>query len=182
MGILGKVIFPHILRPVVFLKVRTVVILVLHPEIARKVPVVVRTRVRCIIPVEGGVAVLSGTPEDGQRSLEAVCRSAGIFEHGHRLECLAHTCVAELAGLITPVAVVHVVAHEVIDFLGRCNLRATLSRSRESDETNAMVVPELLLHACIVCEIAVVNTFDPVVSTHARRHVESIRPSVVKLT
>ena len=172
--ILRDVLLPCILSPGCLLGILPSIVRIIHPEIAWKVAVVVRTWVRCVIPVHRCISVLSCPPEHCSRSLKVVCRIYGILEDGHRLEGLADAGVAHPSVLVTPVAVVHVVAHQVINLLGGSVLRATLARSREGHEAEAMDVAELLLDTCIVCEIAVEHTLNPVVSAEAGRHVERI--------
>ena len=181
MSILRDVLLPGILCPSRLLCVLTSVVRIIHPVVTRKVAVIVRTWIRCIIPVKGGISVLSCSPKQSSRCLEVIGRSGGIFQDGHRLEGLADTRIAHLAVLVTPVAVVHIVAHHIVYLLCRSVLRTSLAWSREGHETYLMDIAELLLHTRIICEVAIVNAFHPVVSTHAGRYVHCIRPTVVKL-
>ena len=92
----------------------------------------------------------------------------------------SHTGVAHLAVLITPVGVVHIVAHKVIHLLGGSILCAPLSRRCHSHKRNPVLVVDLLLSSEIICERTVVNTFHPVISTKTGRNVGSKRPAVVE--
>ena len=89
--------------------------------------------------------------------------------------------IAHLAVLVAPVAVVHIVTHQVIDLLRAGVLSAPLAGSREGYERKLVLVAEFLLHACIECEIAVEHALDPIVPAHADRSVEGIGPPVVEL-
>ena len=150
------------------------IVLILHVIVARKVTVIVRARVRSIIPVHCGISVLSCTPKHCCSCFEVVVRCHGVLQDGDRFECLADAGIAELAVLISPVAVVHVVADKVIHLLCRCILCTTLTRSGKSHETELMDIAEFLLDSEIVSEITVVYTLDPVVSSKSCRHIESI--------
>ena len=118
----GKLIFVHIVATPVA---------VFHIEVAREVAVVVRTRVCGVVPVKGRVTVLSGPVEESHAGLKVLKRIGGVFEDEHRLVGAAYTGVADLAVLITPVGVVHIVAelaiflHHIINFLCGSVLRAS---------------------------------------------------------
>ena len=173
MSILRDILLPCIQSPRIFLIIRPVIIRVLHIVVTWKISVIVRTWVSCIIPVHGSVTILTGSPQQSHRCLYSIL-CITIFEESDRLECLAYTGIAHLAVLITPVAVVHVVTHHIINLLGRCILSASLTGSSKSDETQAMTLAEFLLDTGIVCEITVVNTFHPVIATDTCRHIERI--------
>ena len=173
-GILRNVLLPCVLSPCCLLCILATVVRIVHPVVARKVAVVVRTRIRCIIPVHGCVTVLTCSPEECCRSLEVVCWSCSILEDGDRLECLTDTCITHSSVLVTPVRVIHVVSHHVVHLLSRSVLRATLARCREGHEAEAVDVAELLLHTGIVREVAVEHTVNPVVSTDTCRYVECV--------
>ena len=129
-----------------------VVVRILHPEVARQVAVIVRTRVLGIVPVKGGVAVLSEAVEDGRACAEVVLRSKVVFDDCYRLVGDADAGVAHLSVLIAPVGVVHVVAHEVIYLLGGSVLRTSLARSGHEDEAELMDIVEFLLCRSVVAE------------------------------
>ena len=181
MSVLRKPVLPCIESPSILLIVLPVVVRILHVEIARKIPVVIRTWIRCIIPVHSSVTVLSGTPQKACRSLDCIIRES-ILQYGHRLECLADAGITHLSVLISPVAVVHIVTHHVIDLLSRCVLCTALTRSGKSHKTYLMTVAELLLYTCIVSEVTVIHTLHPVIATDTGRYIECIRPSVVELS
>ena len=150
------------------------VVRVFHPEVAREIAVVVRPRVVCIIPVHCRIAVLACPVEKSGGSLEILERGGGIFQDKHRLMCLAHTGIAELPALISPVGIVHIVSDKVINLLCGSILGASLARSGECHETQAVNVPEFFLHSGIICERPVIDTFHPVISSETGRHIESI--------
>ena len=82
----------------------TVVVRVVHVEIARKVPVVVRTRIRGIVPVKSRVAVLAESVKHCGRGRELLgLRSEVVLEDGDRLVGLADAGVAHLAVIVAPV-------------------------------------------------------------------------------
>ena len=164
-GILRNVLLPCILSPCRLFCVLAAVVRIVHPVVARKVAVVVRTWIRCVIPVHRCVTVLTCSPEERCRSLEVVCRRCGILEDGDWLEGLADTGITDSSVLITPVRVIHVVAHHVVNLLSRSVLRSALARCREGHEAEAVDVAELLLHTGIVCKVTVEHTVNPVVST-----------------
>ena len=172
---------PHIIGVVVLVLVQAAEVLIVQPGVARQVAVVVRTRIRSVVPVEGGIAVETGTPEQGCAGLEVLERIDRIFEHSHRFEGPADTGVAHLAVLIAPVAVVHIVAHQVIYLLRRGVLGAPLSRCREADETQTVHIAEFLFDAGVVGEVTVIYAFHPVVAAETGTDIEGIRPAVVQL-
>ena len=57
-----------------------------------------------------------------------------------------HAGIADLAVVITPVGVVHIVAHEVVNFLSRTVLRTSLPRSGHEGKSEFVFVAEFLLH------------------------------------
>ena len=79
--------------------------------------------------------------------------------------CLAHTGIAELAVLIAPVGIVHIVSYKVINLLCGRILGASLAWSGECHETQTVNVPEFFLHSGIICERPVKDTFHPVISS-----------------
>ena len=164
-GILRNALLPCVLSPCRLLCVLAAVVRIVHPVVARKVTVVVRTWIRCIIPVHCSVSVLTCSPKERCRSLKIVCRRCGILEDGDWLECLADTCITYSSVLVTPVRVIHVVTHHIVNLLSRSVLRAALARCREGHEADAVNVAELLLNTCIVCKVTVEHTVNPVVST-----------------
>ena len=146
---------------------------VLIIEITRKVAVIVSARVGSIVPIEGSVAVLTRSPEQGNVGLEIIQRSCSVFNNENRLVGDSHTGVAHLAVLITPVGVVHIVAHKVIHLLGGSILCAPLSRRCHSHKRNPVLVVDFLLSSEIICERTVVNTFHPIISAKTGRNVGS---------
>ena len=153
---------------------------ILVVEEAWQVAVVVRTRVGGIVPVQGGIAVHSGPVKEGGIQVEIVGRLALVLEDEDRLEGRTDPCVADFALLVTPVRVVHVVLHQVIDLLRGSILGTSFSRCRESEEGESVPVIELFLGSCIVGERTVIDTLHPVVSSQTGRNVEGIGPAVVK--
>ena len=150
--IFGRPVGPHFLRPEILAQILAVIVRVLHIEIARKIAVVIRSRVCCIIPVEGTVAVESSPVEEGCGSLQIIGRSCSVLHHENRLKSPADTGIAHLTVLIAPVGVVHIVTHQIIHFLGGSILCSSLSRSGESVGRDAVHVVDFLLHSCIVGE------------------------------
>ena len=172
---------PGILGPRSLLEVDAVVVALLHKEVGREVAVVVRSRVLGIVPVERGVAIVTTSEQDSCIGIELVGRGVFVLEGNDRFEGVAHAGVAHLAVLVTPVGVVHIVAHKVIDFLGGCVLRAALSRGSEGKEGNLVLVTEFLAYTGVEGEVAVVHTLDPVVAAESGGSVEGIGPAVVQL-
>ena len=146
------IVLPCLCGPCRLFYVNTVIIRVFHVEIARQVAVIVRSRVRRVIPVKGGIAVLSGTVQESGGGLQTVARSGGIFKDHHRFVSLADTGVAHLAVLVAPVGVIGVGSHQVIDFLGGSVLGPAVSRSRENHEPQFVHIIEFLLHCTVVCK------------------------------
>ena len=179
MGILRKVLPPGFLGPGGLHPVQPVIVVFLHEVVAREVPVVVRTRVLGVVPVQGGVPVLAETVQEGRGGVESVGRGEVVLEDGDGFVRLADAGIAHLPVLVAPVGVVHVVVHEVIDLLGRCVRRTALSGRPHDDRPQLMHVVELLLDRGIVREGTVVHTFHPVVSAQTGRHVERVGPAVV---
>ena len=165
---------PSLFCPSKLCEILSVIILILHPEVAWKITVVVRARIGSIVPVHCSIAILTCAPKHCSRSLKIIRRLDGILQDGHRLEGLANAGIAHLAVLVTPVAVVHIVTHKVIHLLSRSVLSSSLARGCKCNETKFVHVTELLLHTSIVCKITVVYTLHPVVSTDAGRYVECI--------
>ena len=183
MGGRWEVGLPSLLRPCVLGEVTTVVVRVVHVEIARKVPVVVRTRIRGIVPVKSRVAVLAESVKHCGRGRELLgLRCEVVLEDGDRLVGLADAGVAHLAVIVAPVGVVHVVAHQIVDLLGGTVLRSTLARGGHECESQLMLLAEPLLHGSVVAERAVENTLYPVISAKPRRCAESVGPAVVQLS
>ena len=173
-GIFRDILFPCILSPCSLFSILAVIVLIIIPEVAGKVAIIVRTWVWCVIPVKSCVTILTCSPKHRTRSLQIISGGGGILKYGNRLECLADTRITNLAVLITPVRVIHVVAHQVINLLSRCILRTTLSGSCECHEAEAVDIIELLLNTCIVCEITVEDSLHPVVSSDTCRYGECI--------
>ena len=146
------IVLPGLGGPCRFFYVNSIIIRVFHIEIARQIAVVVRPRVRGVVPVKGRVAVLSGTVQEGGGRLQAVTRGGGVFENHHRLVGLADTGVAHLAVLVAPIGVVGVASYQVIHFLGRGVLRTALTRGGEYHESELVCVIELLLHGSVISE------------------------------
>ena len=170
---------PDFIRPSPFHAVVAVHVGIVVVEVAGQVAVVVRTGVLGVVPVEGGVAVLAETVEGGRTRIELVGRSVVVLHDGDGLFGLADACIANLAVLVAPVGVVHVVTHKVVDFLGGCVLRTALTGSGEEHESEFVRIVEYLVGRCIVCEGTVVDTVDPVVSAETGTHVECEGPAVV---
>ena len=154
--------------------IQTVVVLVRHVEIARKVAVVIRTGIGSVIPIQSRVSILSGPEQDGCRGLEIFRRGIIVLKEGDRLEGYPVTRVAHLAVLVTPVGVVHIVPHQVVNLLGRGVLRTPLTGGPESDESEPVAVAPVLLHSQIICERTVVNSLYPIVSTKSGRGADSV--------
>ena len=165
MSILWITLCPCIKSPIIFLLISTVIVLILHPEVARKVTVVVWTRIGSIVPVHCCVTVLTCTPKHCCRSLKIIRRLNSILKYSNRLEGLADTGVAHLAVLVTPVTVVHVVTHQVIHLLSRSILSTSLSRSSKCHETEFVYITKLFLYTSIVSEVTIVNSLYPIVSS-----------------
>ena len=180
-GVCRSPLGPGVLSPGGLLEVDAVVVVLLHIEIGRKVAVVVRSRVLGIVPVERGVTVVTASEQDSCVSIELVGRGVFILQGHDRLEGVAHAGVAHLAVLVTPVGVVHIVTHKVIDFLGGCVLCTALSRGREGEKGELVLVVEPLADAGIEGEVAVIHTLNPVVSAESGGSVEGIGPAVVQL-
>ena len=65
---------------------------------------------------------------------------------------LLHAGIAHLAVVITPVGVVHVVAHKVVNLLGGTVLRTPLTRSRHEGQSKFVLLAEFLLDGTVVAE------------------------------
>ena len=136
MGQLGKIgsMGPYLVRPRVLEHVVPVHVRIGVEEVARQVPVVIRTRILRVIPVQGGITVLAEPVQDGGAPLELVGRGEVVLQDGDGFIGLAHTRIADPAVLIAPVGIVHVVPHQVIDLLRRGVLRAALARRGKEDQ------------------------------------------------
>ena len=159
-----------------------VVVAILHIGIGRQAAVVVRTRVCRIIPVKGGATVPSGTENEACAECEVLGRGQVILCQEHWLEAPLYAGVAHLAVLVTPVAVVHIVPHKVIDLLGAGILTSALGRSCKHSEGQLLVVIEVLLRSGIDRKGLVVNTLNPIVTSETAADIDSIGPAVVKYT
>ena len=141
-------------------------------EIGWQIPVVVRSRIRGIVPVECGIPVASCPVDGSDIQPEPVIRSPGIFEHRNRFVVVPNPRIAHLSVLISPVGVVIVAADKVIDLLGRSVLCPALYRGTENGKTEPVGVIPVLLCTEIVCKRPVVHTFHPVVASDTGRHID----------
>ena len=120
--------------------------------IARKVLVVVGTRVGSFTPFQRGLATRAAKVEERSVKLSTFVGRPIPSELGKRLVVGAHARVADdllavgVDGLVAPVGVIVVGTNEVISFLHhRC--RATALRGcTEHGQVDAMLVVDLLLH------------------------------------
>ena len=94
---------------------------------------------------------------------------------------LADTGVADLAVVVAPVGVVHIVAHQVVNLLSGTILGSALARSGHKGKAELVLLIEFLLNGSVVTERTVENAFDPVVSAKPCGCAESVGPAVVKL-
>ena len=173
---------PSFLCPGALCQIAPVEVVVVAEEIARKIPVIIRAGICGIIPVEGGVAVLSEAVEKGRRCIELIGRSEVVLQDCDRLVGLADTGIADFPGLITPVGVVHVVSNKVIYLLSRSVLGASLPRSCKESHPDLMGVAEPLVGSEIIGKGTIVNSLYPVVSTKTSGDVTGKGPSVVQLS
>ena len=176
MGVLGISlgIAPDLPCPSCLELVHALEVEVLVVVVAGKVAVVVGTGVLGVVPVEGGGAVLAEAIKHGGRCLELVGRSIVVLEIGDGLVGAGFTGVTHHSVLVAPVRVVHIVAHQVVNFLGGGVLLAAAARGAHEHEAELVGVVELLLHGSVVCERTVVNALDPVVAAQTGAHVECI--------
>ena len=151
-------------------------------EVARKITVIIRTRVCRIVPVQSRVAVLTGSPKSCGTEFQLICRSSVVLQHEHRLESAAHAGIANHAVLITPVAVIHIVSHKVIYLLSGSVLSAPFARSGECHKGQSTSVLKFLLGSCVIRKIFIINTFNPIIATQTGRYVHCIAPAIVHLT
>ena len=179
MGVVGQVLLPGLAGPGRLHRIQAVVVGILHVEVTGQVAVVVRTGILRVIPVEGRVTVLAETVEHGGCGVEGMGRGEVVLEDGNGFVRLADPGVAHLAVLVTPVGVVHVVAHEVVHFLGGGVLRTALTRRAHDDGTELVHVVELLLNGRIIGERTVIHPLDPVVSAQAGRYAERVGQAVI---
>ena len=95
---------------------------------------------------------------------------------------VAHARVAELAGLITHVGIVVVVAEQAVGLVGRCLLGSALRRRRHQRKAQTVVVAEELLGRSEVRIGIVINAVHIAVAALTGTHREGIRPAVVQLS
>ena len=181
MGQLGKIgsMGPYLVRPRVLEHVVPVHVRIGVEEVARQVPVVIRTRILRVIPVQGSVAVLAEPVQDGRAPLEPVGRREVVFEDGDGLVGLADPGVTDPPVLVAPVGIVHVVPHQVIDLLGGSVLRTALARRGKEDHAQLMGVVEDLVGGQIIRKGTVIHPVDPVVAAQPGGHIGRERPAVV---
>ena len=65
-----NILLPLLFRPHVLGIVQTVVVSIVHEEIARKITVVIRSRIRSIVPVKCSITVLAEAVKHCSRSLQ----------------------------------------------------------------------------------------------------------------
>ena len=175
------VCLPRLPGPSRFRGVQAVVILIRHIEIAREVAVIVRTGIRSVIPVKCCVSVFTGPEKKGAGESEFFRWGVVVFEEGDRLVGYPVASVADLTVLISPVGVVHVVTHKVVNLLGGSVLGSSLTGSSEGDQSKAMDVAPVLLHTEIISERTIVNTLYPIVSSKTGGSAHSVRPTFIIL-
>ena len=165
---------PSVLHAVVAVHVRIRIV-----EVTGKIAVVIRAGILGIVPVECGVAVLAETIERGHIGVELVGRSIIILYYRDGLVGLADAGVAHLSVLVSPVGIVHVVANQVIHFLGGCILGTALAGSGKEDETQLVGIPQHLVRSEVICERTIVHAVDPVVAAQSGRYIYREGPAVV---
>ena len=78
--------------------------------------------------------------------------------------CFAHAGVTDPAVLVTPVGVVHIVSHQVINLLGRSHLCTALTGRAKECKAKLVSSVEHLVGSKIVGKRAVVYTVNPVIT------------------
>ena len=172
-------IHPGLARCGVLVEAVAAVVRILHIEVARQVAVVVGTRVLRVIPVERRVAVVPEAVEHRQRALEGVGREEVVFQECNRFVRVAHARIAQLAVLVAPVGVVHVVPHQVVDLLRGGVLGAAAARRAEGRQGEPARAP-LLGHGGEIRERTVVLSRHPVVAAQAGGSGEGVGPAAVQ--
>ena len=155
---------------------------VLTESVRRQIAVVVAAGIRTAVPCQRRVAVLTETQRRGGIQARTLRHVPGIGQHCNRLVHVAYARVAQLAGLVTHIGVVVVVAEEAVSLVGRSLLRSALRRRRHDRQTQTVVVAEEFLGRSKVGVGIVVNTVHIAVAALARTEREGIRPAVVQLS
>ena len=115
-----------------------------------QVTIVIRTGIGGIVPVKGGIAVTSRSVKKSRVEFQLRARSVSVFGHEHRLKGRTHAGITDLAVLITPVGVIHIVTHKIINLLSGSILRSSLARCGECHECQSVLITELFLGTCVV--------------------------------
>ena len=173
---------PNFIRPTPLDAVVAVHIGILVIEITGEVTVVIWTWVLSVVPVKGRVTVLAETIECGGACIELVGRSEVVLDYRDRLIGLTHAGVADLAVLVSPVGVVHIISCQVVNFLCGSILRTALAGSGKEHESEFVGIVKHLVSRGVVCEGAIVYAIDPVVAAETCAHVECKGPAVIHQT
>ena len=148
----------------------------------RHIAVVVAAGVRSGVPRQGRIAVPAETQRRGGVQTRVLRHVPRIVQHHDRLVGVAHARVAELAGLVTHIGVVVVVAEQSVSLVGRSLLRAALRRRSQQRQRKAVVLSEKLLGRSEIGIGVVVNAVHIAVAALAGSHREGVRPAVVQLS
>ena len=176
-----NLVLPGITGPSSLHGVLTVIVLVGHIEITREVTVVIRSRILCVVPVKGRVTVLSCPEKERRGNLELPGRCVIVLQESDGLIGYPVPGIAHLAVLVAPVGVVHVVSHQVVDFLGGSILCSACSRGSECDKGKPVDIAPVLLNSKIIGERTVINSLYPIVASKAGRGAHCVGPSLVVL-
>ena len=148
----------------------------------RHIAVVVAAGIGTAVPRQGRIAVLAETQRRGGVQARVARHIPRVVQHHDRLVGVTHARVAELAGLVTHIGVVVIVAEQGVSLVGRSLLRTALRRRGQQRQREAVVLSEKFLGRCEIGIGIVVNAVHIAVAALAGSHREGVRPAVIQLS
>ena len=157
-------------------------VIALTLEVAGQIAIVVGTRIGTIVPIKSRVTVATKTIRHRRHQSRGGRGRKVVVEHCDRLVEVTDTGIALLVDLITPIRVIVVAAHHIVDLLSRGILHATLGRCTQHGQRKTVATIQSFLDRCEVTVSVVVGTIDPIVTALTGRERESVGPTIVEHT
>ena len=154
----------------------------LRGVVRRQETIVIRTRVRTILPSQGRVTIKTETHRCCSSKACLFVDVVVVVQHHDRLVRTTHTGVTHLAILEAYIRVVVVAAEHIVGLLCRCLLRTTLLWRSENHQRESVLWIKLLLNGCKVAIRVIVHAINIAVTSLTSRNRKSIRPTIIERT